>query len=169
MHRGFGSRSNLRAGGMRCLVLGVVAAIAVAGCYAGPTADHYVAVLDELRVPPMWRVAETVVRGPDQAESCNPGVSNECPAAIRSFVVDTDMESAFQQAKEALVAAGFAVGEEATSGCSSGSANGPPCGFFADRAGDQVYVGVFASPSAAGLPDEPTGPVAVVARSYSSD
>lgn len=170
MHRGIGSRSASRVpSALRRLALGLTAAAALAGCYTGPMADHYVAILDELVVPPTWRVAETVVRGPDQTEPCNPGVSNECPAAIRSFVVDADMETAFRQAKDALLAAGFTVGEEATSGCSSGSANGPPCGFFADRASDQIYVGVFASPSAGGLADEPAGPAAVVVRAYSTD
>jgi len=152
-------------------IVGLVLAstLLLAGCYTGPNADHFVAVVDELDVPAGWQVAETVVRGPDQAERCNPGLSNDCPAAIRTYLVEADVAGAHSQAKDVVTAAGFSIMDEATSGCSSGSSTGPPCGFFADRGSDQLYVGVFHSPSEAGLENEVPGVVAVVVRAFGSD
>jgi hypothetical protein len=151
-------------------ILGPVlaSALTLAGCYTGPSADHFVAIVDELEAPAGWQVAQTVVRGPDQSEFCNPGVSTECPAAIRTYLVEGDIDAAFAQAKEAITGAGFAVTDEATSGCSSGSSNGPPCGFFAHRGDDQLYVGVYASPGEAGLGEGIPRDVAVVVHASSS-
>jgi hypothetical protein len=104
----------------------------IAGCYSGPSADHYVGILDELNVPPDWEVAETIAMGPDQAETCDPFFSNSCPVAIRTFRVD-EMQAAYSQAKAVLNAAGFAITLEATAGCSTGSSTGPTCAIFAVR------------------------------------
>jgi hypothetical protein len=138
-------------------------------CYTGPSAGHFVAVVDELDVPAGWQVAETVVRGPDQVERCDPGLSNDCPAAIRTYLVEADVAGAHRQSKDVITGAGFSITDEATSGCSSGSSTGPPCGFFAERGSDHLYVGVFHSPAEAGLENEVPGVVAVMVRAFGSD
>jgi hypothetical protein len=125
-----------------------------------------VAIVDELDAPEGWQMAETVVRAPHQEIACHPGLSNECPAAIRSFFVEADMDGAYLEAKALISDAGFSITDEAAAGCTSGSSTGPPCGFFADRGSDQLYVGIFGSPSAAGLDDGKRGVVAVVIRAY---
>jgi hypothetical protein len=148
-----------------------MAAVAVffVACYTGPSADHFVALVDGLDVPDGWKVAKTTVRGPDQPDDCHPGLSTECPAAIRFFMAGGDLESAYGQAKDAVVAAGLAISDEDTFGCSSGSGTGPPCGFFAKRGTDHLYVGVYASPREAGLEEGESGEgVVVVVRASGS-
>lgn len=145
-------------------VLLAAVTVFVAACYTGPAADHFVGIVDSLSVPDDWQVAKTIVRGPDQPDACRPGLSTECPGAIRFFVTRGDLESAYGQAKNAVAAAGLAINDENTSGCSSGSGTGPPCGFFAERETDHLYVGVYASPSEAGLGNESGDGVVVVVR-----
>lgn len=149
-------------------VVGLVLAstLLLAGCYTGPDASHFLAVVDELDVPAGWQAAETVVRGPDQEERCDPFLSNECPAAIRSFVVAGDIDEAFAQAKDVVTAAGFSITDESTR-C-SGSSNSPACSFFANRGDDLIVVAVFSSPSAAGLEVDVPDAAAVVVHATSS-
>ena len=110
-----------------------------------------------------------MIRGPDQPDSCDPGLSNECPAARRYFLTDATLDAAYDRAKVRVSEAGFSVSDEGTAGCAIGSSNGPPCGFFADRGSDQLHVGVYASPDQAGLDEvEPEG-ITVVIRAYASD
>jgi hypothetical protein len=142
--------------------LALASTVLLVGCYTGPSADHFLAVVDELGTPDGWQVAQTVVRGPDQDDYCNPGMTNECPTAIRYFLTDTDLDGAYAQAKALISGVGFTVMDEATAGCMSGSSNGPPCGFFAIRGSDRAYVGVFHSPSEAGIDAGAPGDVTVV-------
>lgn len=148
------------------VITAAVAAVLVVACYTGPGADHFVAVLDELRVPAGWQADKTVVRGPDEQERCDPFLSNECPAAIRSFVVAADIDEALVQAKDVVAEAGFAITDESTR-CSP-SSNSPACSLFANRGDDRIAVAVFSSPSAAGLVVDPPGAVAVVVHATSS-
>jgi hypothetical protein len=145
----------------------MAAGLLVAGCYTGPSADHFVAVLDELNVPGGWQIAQTIVRGPDEAETCDPFLSNECPAAIRTYLTDGDIDVAYAQAAAVIAEAGFAITDEATAGCASGSSSGPTCAFFADRGDDQVYLRVFSSPGEAGLEVSVPDAAAVVIHAYS--
>jgi hypothetical protein len=148
--------------GTVCLVFASM--LLLVGCYTGPSADHFVAIVDELHVPAGWQVAETVVRGPDQPDYCDPGLSNECPAAIRFFVTEGDIDAAYDQAKGFASVAGFTISDEGTKGCASGSSNGPPCAFFAERGDDMLHVRVYASPNEAGLDQGKLGGAAVVVR-----
>ena len=149
-------------------ILAAAVAVLVVACYTGPGADHFVAIVDELVVPDGWQAVETVVRGPDQAERCNPGLSNECPAAIRTYLTQGDVDAAYAQAKDLITGAGFSITDEATSGCRR-SSNSPACSYFADRGKDQLLVQVFSSPPAAGLDGEQPDVAAVVVHAYSID
>jgi len=95
-------------------IVGVIfpSALTFAACYAGPGPEHFVAIVDELDVPAGWDVAETVVRGPDEDDSCDTAFSSSCPGAIRSFVVEGDAAAAYAQATDVVTAAGFTVTEE---------------------------------------------------------
>jgi hypothetical protein len=162
--------TSVRGRGCKWLVgLILACGVLLGGCYGGPDADHFVAIVDELAVPAGWRVLETVVRGPEEDGSCDPMFSNECPAAIRSFVVDADTSQAFDEAKDVVGAAGFAITDEGTAGCATGSSTGPPCGFFAERAGDLIYVGIYHSPVEAGLEPQVGEGAAVVVRAFASE
>ena len=149
--------------------LTLASALLLVGCYTGPSASHYLAIVEEIVVPAGWHVAATVVRGPDQAVPCNPGVSTECPAVRRYFLIDADIAGAYAEAMDLVVGAGFTIGDESTQGCTTGSSNGPPCGFFADRGSDLLHVRVYASPGEAGLDEADPGGVTVVLRASGSD
>src|SRR5689334_13988585 len=92
----------------------LAAMLVLVGCYSGPNAAHFVSIVDELGTPAGWEIAQTVLRGPDQPKSCNPIVTNECPAAIRHFSVSTEIASAYAQAKDVVSGAGFTIGDEGT-------------------------------------------------------
>ncbi len=141
-------RSSTTVKGVRLVLLSIVAV----ACYSGPPASHFVGVLDELVVPAAWQVAETVVRGPDQPDSCDPAFTTTCPAAARFFVFDdAGIDRAYGDAMHAVTSAGFSSTDEGLNGCPAGTSGGRPCGFFAARATDRIHVGVFQSPKDAGL------------------
>ena len=76
------------------------------------------------------------------------------------------LTGAYAHAKDAVAAAGLTITAENTSGCSSGSDNGPPCGFFAERGSDHMYVGVYSSKGEAGIDSEIADGVVVMVRVY---
>lgn len=115
--------------------LALAAVLALAGCYTAPTADHFAAIVDELRVPAGWQSVETVVHGPDEDEPCDPFFTITCPGAMRSFLVDGDPADAYAQAKEVVTAAGFAITEEFREDC-TGASGESACNFFSSRDGD---------------------------------
>lgn len=139
------------------------------GCYTGPAADHFLAVIEELDMPAQWQVVETVVRGPGQGDACNPGITSECPAAIRFFVLDDGRAGAYADARDAVSAAGFRITDEYVNGCPASSRGGRQCGFFAARGADLLYVGVFDSPQDAGLDEGAKGVAAVMIRSSGTE
>jgi hypothetical protein len=147
----------------RFLVLLLAGALFIAGCYTGPGADHYLAILEELSVPAGWEAAETSVRGPGEADSCDPKFTTACPVARRVYLVDADRLAARQQAEKVVTAAGFAFEDpERDSDCSSGSAGGRACDFFARRGSDRIAVRVFDSSADAGLDAGQPGLAAVI-------
>ena len=153
------------------LGLGPALALAIAGCYSGPNAGHFVAILDDLDVPPGWQAARDHVRGPDQHDRCDPVVTKTmCPGASRSFVLSAGPNEAYRQAKSIVDAAGFAVTEEFGPACDR--TDGPACQFFATRDDDRIRISVFRSPADAGLDGVGPGGSAVVItaeRSISAD
>jgi len=149
-------------------IVGVIfpSALTFAACYAGPGPEHFVAIVDELDVPAGWDVAETVVRGPDEDDSCDTAFSSSCPGAIRSFVVEGDAAAAYAQATDVVTAAGFTVTEELIPeellpDC-RGALSRSACSFRASREGDQIFVSVHHSAADVGLPDGVPGVAAVV-------
>lgn len=137
------------------------------GCYTGPGADHFEAVLDELSIPQGWSLAKSETRGPDEEDTCDPFESSGCPTAIRIYLVDGDANAAYAQAMDFVAAAGFDIEERATGGCSTGPSSGLPCYLFAHRGEDDLYVTVFVSASEAGLEDDRPGVVPVMLRASS--
>ena len=136
--------SRLARSGIPWLLL--AAATMLAGCYTGPGAEHYAAIIDSLDVPDGWQIAETEIRGPGQPErgSCDPMYNTGCPGVTRSFLVDTGVAEAYEEAIDAFAMNGFVATETSTQGCSAGSSNGPPCTFYAARGSDEVSVRVYA-------------------------
>ena len=146
--------------------LALASTLLLVGCYTGPAADHFEAILDELSIPEGWSLAKAVTRGPG-GEECDPFFSNECPAAIRTYLTNGDTDAAFTQAKDVITGAGFAIEDGATAECSGGSSTVPSCALFADRGDDHLYAVVYVSPGAAGLDDETPGVVTVVIHASS--
>lgn len=139
----------------------LAATLAFGGCYSGPNASHFLAILDELHAPAGWEAVRDELRGPDQEKSCDPVVTKAmCPGASRAFVVAADPRSAYVETKAVVEAAGFAVTEEFGPLCDQTS--GPACQFFALRDDERVRISVFRSPADAGLASAVSGVSAVV-------
>lgn len=135
--------------------------VATAGCYSGPDATYFVAILNELDVPAGWQAARDHVRGPGQQDSCDPVITKTmCPGASRSFVISADPSDAYAQARMVIAAAGFTVTEEFGPACDR--TGGPACQFFATRGDVRVRTSVFRSPAEAGLDSTGPGGSAVV-------
>lgn len=128
----------------------VAAVVVFTGCYSGPDASYFVAILDELEVPEGWQAAKDQVRGPDQQDRCDPVITKTmCPGASRSFVISANPSEAYAQAKSVVDAAGFTVTEEFGPACDR--TEGPACQFFATRDDVRIRTSVFRSPAEAGL------------------
>lgn len=115
----------------------------VASCYTGPGPDHFVSILDELDVPPDWQFVQTVTRGPDEEPQCDPGLSTQCPTAIRWFSVSGGPVVAYAQALDVVSKAGFDVTDESPRSCSDEISTGNFCGFWATRGPETLMVSVF--------------------------
>ena len=139
----------------------LVDALVLAGCYTGPSSEHYVAIVDELDVPAGWQSVKTVVREPDQDDPCDTAFSSSCPGAIRSFLVSGDTVGAYAQAKDVVTAAGFAITEELLPDC-TGVPSRSACSFRASRHGDQIYVSVHHSAAEVGIEGGAPGDVGVL-------
>ncbi len=130
----------------------LVCVFLTAGCYTGPGADHFLAVIEALSIPASWEVAETSTRGPGEANSCSPSYSTGCPGATRIYLAEGDRLAVRHQAEEMVTAAGFTFDNpRGDADCSSGTAGGRPCAFFAERDGDRLYLRVYDTPTDAGL------------------
>jgi hypothetical protein len=136
------------------------------GCYTGPSADHFEAVLDELAIPKDWDLAKSDRQGPDEEVTCDPFVSTGCPHAIRFYLTGGDIHEAYSQATDIVTRAGFGI--EGGAACLSGSSTGPGCGFIAERSGDMLDIQVLSSPGEAGLGNELPTAVTVMVLASSS-
>ncbi|MBA2717766.1 MAG: hypothetical protein H0U52_00795 [Chloroflexi bacterium] len=132
------------------------------GCYSGPDASDFVAILDELQVPAGWKAAMDQVRGPDQQDRCDPVITKTmCPGASRSFLISANPSEAYAQARSVVDTAGFTVTEEFGPACDR--TDGPACQLFATRDDVRVRISVFRSAAEAGLDGVgPGGSAAVI-------
>lgn len=130
----------------------LASALVLAGCYGGPGPEHYFAIVEELDVPADWQVVKTVVRGPNEDDPCDPFFTITCPGASRSFLVHGAAAGAYAQAKDVVIAAGFAISKEFTPDC--GPSGGKACNFFSSRDGDQLTVSVFHAGADVGLGED---------------
>lgn len=139
---------------MRGRIALALTALLVAGCYTGPSANHYTAVLDELKVPAGWETLDTKVHGPgpDAAIKCSPITDSECPSVIRFYSVGADAKAALASGRAAVAAAGFRLERELGGSCTpvSGSAY---CAFESVRDKERLFVAVYGSTDSAGIPD----------------
>jgi hypothetical protein len=134
------------------------------GCYTGPGADHFEAILDELSIPEDWSLAKTVTMGPGEQVTCEPFVSDACPTAIRTYLTAGHTEAAHAQAIDVITGAGFDIEDRAARDCSGGSSTVPACSLFAHRGDDYLTVVIYVSPEAAGLDNETPGVATVVVQ-----
>ncbi len=156
-------------GWRRWVAVASIAIVAtVSGCYTGPSADHFEAVLDELSIPEGWRPAKTVTMGPGEEESCDTFLSVGCPTAMRTYLTEGDTEAASAKAIDVVSGAGFDIEDGTGRDCSGGSSTVPACSLFARRGDNYLTVVVYVSPEAAGLVDETPG-VATVVIQVTSD
>jgi hypothetical protein len=146
------------------IAFALASALALAGCYAGPGANQFVTVLDELDVPAGWEAAQTELRGPGEAAECDPMLSTTCPAAIRTYATPVDSVTAWDQVAEALQSAGFELTTEARSSCPSDW-----CGLIASRGTDTIMVTVLPSISEAGIEGDYPDGAAVQINAHGSD
>jgi hypothetical protein len=129
----------------------MVMVVAMAACYTGPAASHYVAILDELHFP-RWDLAAVEVRGPGEAVACNPGfMVTNCPSASKRFLVEATAEDVYAEARSVVEAAGFVVEREFSPECDG--RGGADCAFSAMRDTDRVRVHVYRRGEALGLDD----------------
>jgi hypothetical protein len=137
---------------MRGRIAPALVALLVAGCYTGPSADHYTAILDELHPPADWHVVVTKVHGPsDHADfQCSPVTDAGCPSAARFFFVTGDARDVLTAAEQTVADAGFRLDREVTSDC-SGIPTGPACAFLATCGADKLWGYVYRSAVDAGL------------------
>lgn len=145
--------------------LALASALVLAGCYAGPGPEHYVAIVEGLDVPVGWQLAKSNVFGPNEDDPCEPFTSLTCPGAGRFFIVDGDAVKAYAQAKDVVSAAGFAITEEFTRAC-TGAQGGSACSFFASHDGDQLTVSVFHSGADVGLGEDVVSGAVVVVTAH---
>jgi hypothetical protein len=125
--------------------------VAMVACYTGPSASHYVAILDELHFP-RWDLAATEVRGPGEEFPCHPGIGvSNCPSAAKKFLVAAAAEDVYAEARSVVEGAGFVVDQEFSPDCDG--RGGADCAFSAMRDKDRVRVHVYRRGEALGLDD----------------
>lgn len=147
------------------VALALATAFVLAGCYTGPNAEHYLAVLGEVRAPADWRLVDGSLSGPGEEVNCEPFTSAACPGARRRYVTEGDAAQAFAQAKDMVAAAGFAITDELDPAC-DGASGAAACALFSERDGDQISVYILHSGDQVGIPDAPRGRAAVVIEAH---
>jgi hypothetical protein len=129
----------------------VAAVLVLASCRLGPGADHYAAVLDGLRIPAGWELAHTTVMvpgGPDRrVDPSRPRddidcFEGECPSVTRYYFVSGTPATAYPDARQLLVDAGFDIDQESGPACNV-PPSGPVCGMSGSRGGDYVRVSLY--------------------------
>jgi hypothetical protein len=113
------------------------------GC-GGPEPSHYVAILEDLKVPDSWELARTIVKAPSGGDiGCTPAATDDCPSVSRYYIVPTDSAvEVFAQGEDLLKAAGFKIDREFFPTCDA-PPSGPACSATSKRDSDFADVGVF--------------------------
>ncbi len=133
-------------------MLGLLAvALLVSACHAGPGADHYATVLDDLGVPDTWELVHTSVYSETgQDHAADPSRSQDdigcfvgnCPQVIRYYVVDGPGSDILATATGLLTDAGFTIGHTSAPACDPPPAYNS-CGVEATRGTDHVEVTIY--------------------------
>ncbi len=126
----------------RTPILVIVVAMVVAGCFAGPGADHYAAVLDKLGIPADWELVRAAAREPGGEFECDTFINPDCPSVIRYYLAPGMAVEAFPTVKRILIDAGFTVDQEVIPACDARPSS-PACFMTGSSAGDRVYVSLF--------------------------
>ena len=117
-------------------------------------ATPYVLALDDLRIPPTWRLEATTLH-----EAILMGTP-----VHRYYLVAGEAEDVFPSARDVVTAAGFTIDEERANECSPIRTGGPSdCYLAASRGGVHLWIVVFhrgyvvagdpGNPPAVGAPD----------------
>src|SRR5690349_9350259 len=134
-------------------------AILIAGC-ASTDARPFVAAVDKIAIPINWAASKLVSRGSGGTTDCVRVADALCPSATRYYIASGALPDVYQQARVAVIAAGFANVQDVAPSCDVVS-NGPRCSFSATEGDVQLEVAVFgegADPDGVGVgfPGEPT-------------
>jgi hypothetical protein len=156
----------------KAVTLSLWAAI-LTGC--GPGAGHFVAVLDELVVPPTWILVYVIVQAPSAGDSgSNPGVPTsvrecamgDCPAVARFYLTDGTPVETYPLARQMALGGGFEIRTETTTGCERPD-SGLGCDLTATEEGDEISVALFhpgQDPAGLGIADPSRTMVRILAR-----
>lgn len=142
--------------GARAIACLTLVATVVAGCYLGPGADHFAAILDELAVPAGWQLLETRLRGPGREEACDPLVAADCPSATRWYLVGVEPAQAFDAATGVIGRARFQVARTLSPACDA-APTGPACALESRRGAEILWIRVYPPGRTTGLAVEVDG------------
>ena len=110
-------------------------ALVMAGCGGDPVPQQ--AAIDSLTVPSSWQAAKTI-----SSAGCLKIANPDCPSVIRYFLVPEDLPAAFQEAKAAIVAAGFGDVSALFPNCDLNT-NGSPCMLLGTQGDLGIQVDLF--------------------------
>jgi hypothetical protein len=136
--------------------VGLLLAFVVAGCGGDPKPDQ--AAIDSLSLPSSWAVAKTVVKG--GSSPCVSLGDAYCPSAWRYYVPVGALPDLFQQAKQAVVAAGFTDIFEGHPACDLNT-NGAVCVITASKGAVRLEINLYpvgkdVDSLGLSMPDRPT-------------
>lgn len=134
MHRVVAVRATVAA------LAALAAALVVVSC--APSVGPYVEALDGVSWPAGWELAGSTAEGAGGDADCTPLANAYCPSATRWYLVADDGPTAYADAKDALVDAGFALEQERAPDCAS-APGGSLCGLRASANGSVIDVDVF--------------------------
>jgi hypothetical protein len=118
-------------------------AVALVACVTRPPVEHFVGVLDGLRVPVGWTLAREAVRGPGSAFiACDFALSPDCPSVHRFYWWAGEPQIAYAAATLMLVDAGFTVTEELVPDCTGFHDDLIACEIYATKGSDNLIVSI---------------------------
>jgi hypothetical protein len=119
-------------------VLLIVLTLLASGC--GGDATPFQAAIDDLPLPSSWQVANTAVKG--GSNGCIQIANPYCPSVTRYYTVSGKLPDMFQEAKSAIVAAGFGHVEELFPNCDLNT-NGALCSINATKGDLRMEVNLY--------------------------
>jgi hypothetical protein len=139
---GGGRASRLDSGrGSLAFAIAMSCGITLAAC--GGDVDPYRSAVDGLKLPPSWQATRTIERGSGGA-GCLQIADQFCPSVTRYFSISGELPDLYQQARAAIVQAGFDNIEDFAPKCDLDT-NVAQCSLSATRG--TVRIGVYLYPA----------------------